>query len=277
MSYETQFTLFNVRASFVFIAAQRVDENGQPKKYSMKVLIPKSDTASVTTVDAAIQQAFQQGLAEKWNNATPPGMTVAYYDGDAPGRRPEEAGHMVLSTSSLRKPGVYNEQVQPVIDPEFIYSGCWVNVQLNAYPFKKAGNTGISFGLNMVQKARDGEPLGTQVDPNSVFQPVGGAAAAAAFPVAGAAFGGQTQQAPAAYAQAPAQAMPGMTTSYPMPSNTAPVAPQVQTSANGMPSQVGGTAAPSSASPTMPVAPVITPAPSIPMPTGAAPLETPQG
>lgn len=268
MSYETQFTLFNVRASFVFIAAQRVDEKGQPKKYSMKVLIPKSDTASVTTVDAAIQQAFQQGLAEKWNNATPPDMTVAYYDGDAPGRRPEEAGHMVLSTASLRKPGVYNEQVQPVIDPEFIYSGCWVNVQLNAYPFKKVGNTGISFGLNMVQKARDGEPLGTQVDPNSVFQPVGGAAAAAAFPVAGAAFGGQTQQAPAAYTQAPAQAMPG---------NTAPIAPQVQTAANGTPSQVGGTAVFPGASPTMPVAPVIAPAPSIPMPTGAAPWETPQG
>ena len=46
------------------------------------------------------------------------------------------------------------------MEPEEIYSGCYVRASINAYAFNIQGNSGVSFGLNNIQKVRDGEPLG---------------------------------------------------------------------------------------------------------------------
>ena len=46
-----------------------------------------------------------------------------------------------------------------ITDPDEVYCGCKVRATLSVFAYDKAGNRGISFGLNNVQKLGDGERL----------------------------------------------------------------------------------------------------------------------
>ena len=62
--------------------------------------------------------------------------------------------------SSKTRPGIVDEDLNAVLDPTQVYSGCYARVSINAFPYSNSGNKGISFGLNNVQFLQDGEPLG---------------------------------------------------------------------------------------------------------------------
>ena len=57
------------------------------------------------------------------------------------------------------KPGVVDQNVQPIIEAEEMYAGCYARATLTAYAFDTAGNRGVAFGLQNIQKIRDGEPF----------------------------------------------------------------------------------------------------------------------
>ena len=66
---------------------------------------------------------------------------------------------MFFNASSTRKPQIVDRHVQPILDQEEVYSGCYCNVSINFFAFAKEGNKGIAAGLNNIQKIRDGERL----------------------------------------------------------------------------------------------------------------------
>ena len=53
-----------------------------------------------------------------------------------------------------------DKHVQPILDRDEVYSGCYARVSINFYAFNTNGNRGIACGLGNIQKIRDGEPLG---------------------------------------------------------------------------------------------------------------------
>ena len=63
-----------------------------------------------------------------------------------------------------------------ILDESEIYSGCYGKVSLRAFAYDQKGNKGVSFGLQNVQKVRDGESLGGRVNPQDEFKPVENAA-----------------------------------------------------------------------------------------------------
>jgi hypothetical protein len=65
-----------------------------------------------------------------------------------------------MSVSNKTKPGIVDQNVQPILDSTEVYSGCYARVSITAFPFSASGNKGVSFGLNHVQKLADGESLG---------------------------------------------------------------------------------------------------------------------
>ena len=86
---------------------------------------------------------------------------------------PECKGCWVLNTSSKRQPKVVDRRVQPILDPDEIYSGMWAIVDINFACFSMSSNSGISCYLNNVQKIRDDEPLGGAASrPEDVFAAV---------------------------------------------------------------------------------------------------------
>lgn len=161
---------------------------GEPK-YSVTVLVPKTNTEAKAQIDAAINQAIDAGVSSKWNGVRPPVPAICVHDGDGP--RPSDGssfgeeckGCWVFTASTKNPPFVVDEQVQNIIDPTKVYSGMWGNVNVAFFPYNNAGKKGIGCGLNGVQKTADGEPLNGQVTAQEAFKPVG--APAAVNPITG--------------------------------------------------------------------------------------------
>ena len=191
------------RASFVHIFQPRIPENGGEAKYSITLLIPKTDTATINAIYADIERAKQEG-AQKFGGSIPPQCKIPIYDGD--GYRPsgelfgEEChGCMVITATAKNKPVIVGtDYTQELINPADVYSGCYVRANINMFAYNSNGSKGIGCGLNCVQKVEDGEPLAVRVSAAEAF---GGANtyAGAAAPQAGVPAGayGYPQQMPA--------------------------------------------------------------------------------
>ena len=60
-----------IRMSYVNIFKSRSFSDGQDAKYSMCILIPKEDKATIKKIKAAIEEAVQEGIASKWGGKRP--------------------------------------------------------------------------------------------------------------------------------------------------------------------------------------------------------------
>ena len=139
--------------------------NGGAPKYSVSLIIPKSDTVTVEKVKAAIQAAYEEGESKlKGNGKTVPALSVIktpLRDGDT--ERPDDpayANAYFINANSATAPGIVDADRQPIIDTSEVYSGVYGRASINFYAFNSNGNKGIACGLNNLQKIRDGEPLG---------------------------------------------------------------------------------------------------------------------
>ena len=139
--------------------------NGGTPKYSVSLIIPKSDVATVKKIEAAIQAAYEEGESKlKGNSKSVPSLKVLktpMRDGDL--ERPDDAAYAdsyFINANSASAPGIVDEDCQPILERSEVYSGVYGRVSINFYAFNSNGNKGIACGLNNLQKIADGEPLG---------------------------------------------------------------------------------------------------------------------
>lgn len=139
--------------------------NGGAPKYSVSLIIPKSDTKTIEKIKAAIQAAYEEGESKlKGNGKTVPALSVLktpLRDGDL--ERPDDeayANSYFVNANSGTAPGIVDADRQPIIDHSEVYSGVYGRASINFYAFNSNGNKGIACGLNNLQKMRDGDPLG---------------------------------------------------------------------------------------------------------------------
>ena len=139
--------------------------NGGTPKYSVSLIIPKSDTATVNKITAAIQAAYEEGESKlKGNGKSVPALSTIktpLRDGDL--ERPDDAAYAnsyFVNANSNTAPGVVDANRQPIIERSELYSGVIGRASINFYAFNSNGNRGIACGLNNLQKLRDGQPLG---------------------------------------------------------------------------------------------------------------------
>jgi len=139
--------------------------NGGTPKYSVSLIIPKSDTRTVAKIKAAIEAAYRDGEAKlKGNGKTVPPLSsikTPLRDGDI--ERPDDpayANSYFINANSATAPGIVDANCQPILERSEVYSGVYGRASINFYAFNSNGNKGIACGLNNLQKIRDGEPLG---------------------------------------------------------------------------------------------------------------------
>lgn len=139
--------------------------NGGTPKYSVSLIIPKSDTVTVNKIKAAIQAAYEEGQSKlKGNGKTVPALSVLktpLRDGDL--ERPDDeayADSYFVNANSATAPGIVDADRQQILDRSEVYSGVYGRASINFYAFNSNGNKGIACGLNNLQKMKDGEPLG---------------------------------------------------------------------------------------------------------------------
>ena len=152
------------RLSYAHIWEPKAINDSDPK-YSVSLIIPKTDTKTVAAIQNAIKAAYDEGLSKlKGNGKTAPALSAIKQplrDGDA--ERPDDeayAGCYFMNASSKNQRQIVDKQVQPILDQSEVYSGCYGRVSVNFYAFNSNGNKGIACGLGNIQKIRDGERLG---------------------------------------------------------------------------------------------------------------------
>ena len=134
---------------------------GGKQKYSVSLIIPKSDTATITVIEKAVDAAIEQGIG-KFGGKRPnkAALKLPLCDGDIERDDEANANAYFLDANSLTAPRIVDQDVTPILDRADVYSGCYARVSLSFYAFNTNGNRGIACGLGNIQKTRDGESLG---------------------------------------------------------------------------------------------------------------------
>lgn len=161
----TKLTTGKARASFVNIWEPRAQNEGDAPKYSITLLIPKSDRATYQKIQAAIKEAADLFRQKNGTASLPANPKSPLHDGDGDKPNggeygPECRGHWVLTASANadRQPIIIDRDKQDIMDRREVYSGCYVRASINFYGYSNR-NKGVGCGLLGVQKLSDGEPL----------------------------------------------------------------------------------------------------------------------
>lgn len=148
--------------------------NGGTPKFSVSLIIPKSDTKTVAKIKAAIEAAYHEGESKlKGNGKTVPPLATLktpLRDGDV--ERPDDeayANSYFINANATTAPGIVDVDRNPILTRSEVYSGVYGRASISFYAFNSNGNKGIACGLNNLQKVRDGEPLGGKASAESDF------------------------------------------------------------------------------------------------------------
>ena len=161
-----------VRFSYLNAFEAKAAQEGQKPKFSVALLIPKSDKATVARIDACVEAAKELGKSKLvgTNGKYPPNLKTPLRDGDL--EKPDDenyAGHWFMNASSGQKPGIVDANLQPIMSEAEIYSGCYGRADVNFYAFNTSGNKGVACSLNNLQKLEDGEPLAGRMSAAAAF------------------------------------------------------------------------------------------------------------
>jgi hypothetical protein len=144
--------------------------NGSDPKYSVSLIIPKSDSKTIEKIKAAIEAAKREGAA-KLGKKIPANLKTPLRDGDTD--RPDDeayANSYFVNANSFVRPGIVDKDVEPILDQTEFYSGCYGRASITFYAYNVNGNKGIACGLQNLQKLEDGEPLGGKSKPEDDFE-----------------------------------------------------------------------------------------------------------
>ena len=166
------------RVSYPNVFKPRKNELSGKEEYSLVALFAKGDDLT------ALKQAAQAAAEYKWGpdqKKWPKNLRLPFRDqGD---RAKEENGKEILpagyekgaiylNLKCTERPGLVDAKVQSIIDESEFYAGCFARATVHAYAYDQAGNRGISFGLENIQKVKDGETLGGRIKATDAFTPI---------------------------------------------------------------------------------------------------------
>ena len=157
------------RWAYVNVWEPKLTHDGKKMKYSLRLIIPKDDTATVRKVKQAMFAAYEEGANRLRGDdmEVPPfdSLQLPLLDGDDPGIRiqPEVyRGCWYINSNTDRAPRIVDENLEPVLTHSMVYSGVYGRVSVTFYAWRSGEKRGIACGLNNLQLIRAGEPLGTK-------------------------------------------------------------------------------------------------------------------
>lgn len=161
MEATTKVVTGKVRFSYTSVFEPKAVNEGDTPKYSVCIIIPKDDTKTIEKINKAIEAAKIAGkakIADK-NGKIPSNIKTPLRDGDDErADDPAFENCYFLNASSTRKPSIVDKDMNPIMDRDEFYSGCYGRVSLNFYAFN-VQSKGVAAGLNNLQKLEDGEHL----------------------------------------------------------------------------------------------------------------------
>jgi len=155
------------RVGFPHVFKPKVFGQGDPKFSVMMIFEKKADLA-------AMKRIAMQAAKEKWGDKLPPNFRGPLRDG-AEKAHLEGLGTGVVFTTATTKtqPGLVDRELQTIVSPSEFYPGCYARATVHAFAYDNSGNRGVSFGLQNLQKLRDGKPLSGRSRPEDDFDALG--------------------------------------------------------------------------------------------------------
>lgn len=162
-------TIGLVRFSYLHVFEPTAMEEGQQKKYSVSVIIPKKDKELVKKIKTAIEQEKEESKSV-FGGKIPANLKLPLRDGDI--ERPDDEAYkdsFYMSCNSIQRPGIVNGAREPIISQDEIKSGDYGYVAISLYAFNKQSK-GIAVGLNHIMKTKNGEALAGGVSVEEAFE-----------------------------------------------------------------------------------------------------------
>lgn len=147
------------RIAFPYLFEPRKGEDGKADRWEVIMMIPKSQKCgTMPALGAMVKEAIKKALGDK---PAPNGWINPLRDGDAEDlqKYPERKGHWIFRARAFRAPVVVDRNKAEIMDARQIYGGCYVRAEISAAWFDKVSR-GVNIYVNLVQKLRDGDPLG---------------------------------------------------------------------------------------------------------------------
>lgn len=164
------------RAGFISVfrakAQKQADGSMGAAKFTIRALFPP------TTDLSELKKSAAQAASEKWGDKVPKTIRSPFrfneeLENPVPGIG-DDWTVITFSAAEDRRPGLVDANLQDIINEAEVYSGAWFRAQVRAFAYDTAGNKGVSFGLQNVQKLRDDDPIGGGRTPaNKAFSAVG--------------------------------------------------------------------------------------------------------
>lgn len=133
--------------------------NGGDEKYSVSIIVSKSDKETMNKIGQAIELAKKQGAA-KLTGEIPENLKLPIHDGDAE-RADDEAyeNSYFINANSNLKPGIVDRNLKAIVDESEFYSGCYGRASIVFYAYNSNGNKGVACALQNLQKLEEGAQL----------------------------------------------------------------------------------------------------------------------
>lgn len=158
-----------VRFSYANVFTPVASEEGAEPKYGVSIIISKDDKETIDKINKAVEECKASNAAF-FGGSVPKLLKGGLRDGDAERDDEAYANSYFINANSFQKPGVVDADLNPIINKDDFYSGCYGRASLTFYPYD-GKSKGIACGLGNLQKLEDGDKLG------------GGASAASDFAV----------------------------------------------------------------------------------------------
>ena len=160
----TRIVVKDARMAYIHLLEPRAAAEGAEAKYSVTLIIPKTDETNI----AAIKAAMKAAVSKKFGDKPPKGLRNPLRDGDEKDAESGEymkgdefRGNWYLSASSKKPVRALAGKARMPATDEHLQSGNYGAAELNFYGYDAAGNRGVAAGLNGVWITRKGEPLGS--------------------------------------------------------------------------------------------------------------------
>lgn len=168
---EGKIVLGPVRLSYVHVFEKYAAEGSTDAKYSVTLMIPKSEKKTVAAINKAVENAKKTAIASKWGGKEPKKLDLPMKDGDEK-ENEDFADHWIINAKCSTRPGLIGKDKQPITDEEELYSGVWAYASVTFYGYSVSGNNGIAAGLNNLMKFKDDDKFGGRVSAESDFSDI---------------------------------------------------------------------------------------------------------
>jgi hypothetical protein len=152
MASKTKIMTPEFRVSYPALMKARSAPGSDVEKFSVVMIFDKSTDIS------ALRQLAKEAILEKWptEKTRPKNLRTPFRDGDKEKDGVEGYQNAIFITASSKmRPGVVDQDVQPVIDESVVYPGCYARATVVAYAYDQAGNRGVAFVAAAAEEEED--------------------------------------------------------------------------------------------------------------------------